>query len=82
MIDGFFIRALISGVGIALVTGPLGGFVLWRRLSFFVDTLFFAAFLGVSFLLFFYLNIFLSVFFFSTIFALILICLQTNTNLS
>ena len=34
MFDDFFIRALIAGVGIALVTGPLGCFVIWKRLSF------------------------------------------------
>ena len=49
MIDDFFIRALIAGVGIALVTGPLGCFVIWRRLSFFGDTLSHAALLGVTF---------------------------------
>ena len=27
------------GLGIALVTGPLGCFVVWRRLSYFGDTL-------------------------------------------
>ena len=39
MFDDFFIRALIAGLGIALVTGPLGCFVVWRRLSYFGDTL-------------------------------------------
>jgi len=36
MLDDFFIRALIAGIGIALVAGPLGCFVIWRRLSFLV----------------------------------------------
>ena len=39
MLDDFFIRALLAGIGIALVTGPLGCFIIWRRLSFFGDTL-------------------------------------------
>ena len=39
MFDDFFIRALIAGIGIALVTGPLGCFIIWRRLAFFGDTL-------------------------------------------
>ena len=39
MFDDFLFRALIAGIGIALVTGPLGCFVVWRRLSFFGDTL-------------------------------------------
>ena len=39
MLDDFFIRALIAGIGVAIVTGPLGCFVVWRRLSYFGDTL-------------------------------------------
>ena len=35
MFDDFFTRALIAGIGISLVTGPLGCFVVWRRLSFY-----------------------------------------------
>ena len=38
MFDDFFIRAIIAGVGIALITGPLGCFVIWRRFSFFAGT--------------------------------------------
>jgi len=82
MIDDFFIRALIAGVGIALVTGPLGCFVIWRRLSFFGDTLSHAALLGVTFSISFDINISLAVFIVSSIVALILIRLQKNTNLA
>ena len=82
MIDDFFIRALIAGVGIALVTGPLGCFVIWRRLSFFGDTLSHAALLGVTFSISFDINISLSVFIVSSMVALILIRLQKNTNLA
>ena len=82
MIDDFFIRALIAGIGIALVTGPLGCFVIWRRLSFFGDTLSHAALLGVTFSISFDINISLSVFIVSSIVALILIRLQKNTNLA
>ena len=48
MLDDFFIRALIAGIGVALVTGPLGCFVVWRRLSYFGDTLSHSALLGVT----------------------------------
>ena len=47
MLDDFFVRALLVGIGMALVTGPLGCFVVWRRLSFFGDTLAHSALLGV-----------------------------------
>jgi len=63
MLDDFFIRALIAGIGIALVAGPLGCFVIWRRLSFFGDTLSHSALLGVTLALSFDFNIALSVFF-------------------
>ena len=47
MFDDFLFRALLAGIGIALVTGPLGCFVVWRRMSFFGDTLSHSALLGV-----------------------------------
>ena len=48
MLDDFSIRALIAGIGVAIVTGPLGCFVVWRRLSYFGDTLAHSALLGVT----------------------------------
>ena len=48
MFDDFFIRALFAGIGVAFVTGPLGCFVIWRRLSYFGDTLAHSALLGVT----------------------------------
>ena len=47
MFDDFFIRALVAGLGVAFVTGPLGCFVVWRRLSYFGDTLAHSALLGL-----------------------------------
>ena len=46
--DDFVIRALIAGGGIALLAGPLGSFVVWRRMAYFGDTLAHSALLGVS----------------------------------
>ena len=81
MLDDFFVRALIAGIGVALVTGPLGCFVVWRRLSYFGDTLSHSALLGVTMAYSFELNIALSVFIISSAIALILIQLQKKTNL-
>ena len=81
MFDDFFIRALVAGIGIALVAGPLGCFVVWRRLSYFGDTLSHSALLGVTMAYTFDLNIALSVFLISSVIALILIQLQKKTNL-
>ena len=81
MLDDFFIRALLAGIGIALITGPLGCFVIWRRLSFFAATLAHSALLGVTMALVFELNIAFSVFLISAVLAILLLQLQTKTNL-
>ena len=81
MLDDFFIRALIAGLGVAIVTGPLGCFVIWRRLSYFGDTLAHSALLGVTLAYTFEFNIAISVFIISSLIALILIDLQKRTNL-
>ena len=81
MFDDFFIRALVSGIGVAIVTGPLGCFVVWRRLSYFGDTLAHSALLGVTMAYSFQFNIAISVFLISSLIALILIKLQKRTNL-
>ena len=81
MFDDFFIRALFAGLGVAFVTGPLGCFVVWRRLSYFGDTLAHSALLGVTIAFSLQLNIALSVFVISSLIALILIQLQKKTNL-
>ena len=82
MFDDFFIRALIAGIGIAIVVGPLGCFVIWRRLSYFGDTLSHSALLGVTLAYSFSLNISLSVFIISAVVALLLINLQKRTKLA
>lgn len=47
MIDPFLVRALLAGLGIALLAGPLGAFVVWRRLAIFGEALAHSALLGV-----------------------------------
>ncbi len=51
MMDDFFTRALIAGIGVATVTGPLGCFIVWRRMAYFGDTMAHSALLGVVFAL-------------------------------
>jgi len=81
MLDDFFIRALIAGVGIAIVTGPLGCFVIWRRLAYFGDTLSHSSLLGVTLAFSLSINISLSVFLVSGVIALLLLSLQKRTKL-
>jgi zinc transport system permease protein len=47
MID-FLLYALLAGIGVAAVAGPLGCFVVWRRMAYFGDTLAHSALLGVA----------------------------------
>ena len=62
MLDDFFFRALLGGIGVAVVAGPVGCFIIWRRLAYFGDTLSHSALLGVAMALLLELNITLSVF--------------------
>jgi len=82
MMDDFFSRALIAGAGVALVAGPLGCFIVWRRLAYFGDTLSHAALLGVALGLLFQIIITLSVFLVSVFVYLALIMLQRRVTLS
>ena len=82
MLDDFLIRALIAGIGIALVAGPLGCFVVWRRLSFFGDTLAHSALLGVLLSISFNINISITIFVVSSLVALLLLRLEKTTYLA
>ncbi len=44
----FVLLALIAGCALALVCGPLGSFMVWRRMSYFGDTLAHSALLGIA----------------------------------
>jgi zinc transport system permease protein len=81
MLDDFFLRALLAGIGVAIVVGPLGCFVIWRRLSYFGDTLSHAALLGVALALLFELNFTMMVFIVSVTLSLLLIYLKSRTSL-
>lgn len=48
LLDDFLLRAALAGIGVALVAGPLGCFVIWRRMAYFGDTVAHAALLGVA----------------------------------
>ncbi len=47
-IPGFLLKALLAGIGVAIVAGPMGAFMVWRRMSYFGDTLSHAGLLGVT----------------------------------
>ena len=58
MLDDFLVRAVLAGLGLAVVAGPLGSFVVWRRMAYFGDSTAHAAILGVAISLAFDLSIY------------------------
>jgi zinc transport system permease protein len=82
MLDDFFSRALIAGIGVALVAGPLGCIIVWRRLAYFGDTLSHAALLGVALAFLLQVNITLAVFAVSALVSFSLLLLQRRGSLS
>ncbi|MFK7903421.1 MAG: metal ABC transporter permease [Nitratireductor sp.] len=82
MLDDFFVRAMVAGIGIAIIAAPLGCFIVWRKMSYFGDTLAHAGLLGVALALLLEVNIVLSVFAVSALISIILVSLQKRTLLS
>ena len=48
MIDDFLLRAALAGIGVALLTAPLGCFVVWQRLAMFGNSIAHCGLLGVA----------------------------------
>jgi zinc transport system permease protein len=82
MLDDFFVRALIAGIAVALMAGPLGCFIVWRRMAYFGDTMAHSALLGVALHLMFQLNMVAAVFTVAVAISVILILLQRRQALS
>ena len=82
MLDDFFTRALIAGIALSLVTGPLGCFIVWRRMSYFGDTMAHSALLGVALSFLFDVNLTFGVFVVAVAVAGALLLLQRRNALS
>lgn len=82
MLDDFFVRAILAGVGLALTTGPLGCFIVWRRMAYFGDTMAHSALLGIAMALFLDIDMMLGVFTVAALVSLALIVLQRKGTLS
>ena len=61
MLDEFLIRAVLAAFGVALAAGPLGCFVVWRRMAYFGDATSHAAILGVALALAFSVSVFIGI---------------------
>jgi len=78
----FLLYALLGGVGVALVAGPLGSFVVWRRMAYFGDTLSHSALLGIAFGILMDINLSVAVILGCVLLASVLIVLQHNRQLA
>lgn len=72
----FLILALAGGIGIAALAGPLGAFVVWRRMAYFGDTLAHSALMGVALGFLFDINLNLAVVACCVLLAVLLVSLQ------
>lgn len=76
------LRALVAGAGIALIAGPLGCFVVWRRMAYFGATLAHAALLGIAFGLMFNVSLYIGMLAVSVVVSLLLMTLQHYTRVA
>jgi len=80
--DDFLVRALLGGIGVALLCGPLGCLVVWQRMAYFGAALAHAALLGVALGLFLQLNLQLAILLVSLAVSLLLVLMSRRRFLS
>ena len=81
MLDDFLVRALLAGIGLALVTGPAGCFVVWRHLAYFGETIAHSALLGVVLALVLQIDLVIGIFVSACLVTLLMFCLQRRGSL-
>ncbi|GLQ71878.1 zinc ABC transporter permease [Vibrio penaeicida] len=72
----FLLPSILAGIAIALIAGPLGSFVVWRKMAYFGDTLAHASLLGLSLGFLLDINIYLALVICCIALAAILVTLQ------
>jgi zinc transport system permease protein len=82
MLEDFIWRALLGGIGVAVVAGPLGCFVVWRRMAYFGDALAHGALLGVALGFALRMNLNLTTLAAFVVFSLALAALQSQRRLA
>ncbi|MFT6581899.1 MAG: zinc transport system permease protein [Alphaproteobacteria bacterium] len=80
--DDFFWFSLFGGIGVALTAGPLGCFVVWRRMAYFGDSLAHTAMIGVALGLALSIDTTLGVLIACLAFAVIIVFLQEQQRLA
>lgn len=66
------IKAMLVGIGIAIISGPIGSLIVWQRMAYFGDTLAHATLLGVSIAAMLHINIYYGLIFTCVLIAIIL----------
>ncbi len=74
--NDFLLFALLAGLGIAVLSGPLGSLMVWRRLAFFSDALAHSALLGVALGLYWHFNLNLAILLLCVAVGFVMIFLQ------
>ena len=82
MISDLLLHAMLAGFGVALIAGPLGCFVVWRRMAYFGDTLSHSALLGVAIGLLLEIDLNLAVIFCSLFLAILLVIMQNQQRMA
>jgi zinc transport system permease protein len=72
----FLLPSIAAGIGIAIIAGPLGSFVVWRRMAYFGDTLAHASLLGLALGFLLDINLYLALLVCSLSLAVILVTMQ------
>lgn len=80
--EDFIIRAILAALGIAVIAGSLGCFVIWKRMSYFSESISHSALLGVALGLSSGLGIHVGLIVVGVIFALLIVLLQQRQFLS
>ncbi len=73
---------LLAGLGVALVSGPLGCFVVWRRMAYFGETLAHAGLLGVGLGIIYGFNLTLGALISAVVMVVILLALRNKAKLA
>ena len=82
IMDDFILRALLAGLLMVMISGPLGCVVVWRRMAYFGDTLAHSALLGTAMAIMVDVSPLWGVLIISLLISVVLVVVQRNTDLS
>lgn len=78
----FLLPSILAGLGIAIISGPLGSFVVWRKMAYFGDTLAHASLMGLALGFLLDINLYLALIVCCLALAVILVTLQKQQLVS